>query len=146
MVSSGVRGWCPASGRLTRDMSDVFHVDCPARMVLDHVTSRWAVLILTAIHDGPLRFSELHAKIEGISEKMLAQTLRTLVEDGLIRRTVHPSTPPTVSYGPTDLGDGITQLLDGLMSWIGEHAAEVYAAQSAYREGSTPAESRAARQ
>ena len=117
-------------------MSDAFHVDCPARVVLDHVTSRWAVLILTGVRAGPLRFSELHAKIEGISEKMLAQRLRTLVQDGLIMRTVHPSTPPMVSYGLTELGDGITQLLHGLMSWIGEHATDVCAAQAAYRESS----------
>ena len=119
-------------------MSDAFHVDCPARVVLDHVTSRWAVLILTGVRDGPLRFSELHAKIEGISEKMLAKTLRTLAGDGLIVRTVYPSTPPMVSYGLTELGDGITQLLHGLMSWIGAHAADVHAAQTANREGASP--------
>ena len=127
-------------------MSDAFHVDCPARAVLDHVASRWAVLILTGVRDGPLRFSELHAKIEGISEKMLAQTLRTLVRDGLIVRTVHPSTPPMVSYGLTGLGDGITQLLHGLMSWIGEHAADVSAAQAAYPESSSSRESQTSRQ
>lgn len=127
-------------------MSDAFHVNCPARVVLDHVTSRWAVLILTAVRDGPLRFSQLHTKIEGISEKMLAQTLRTLAQDGLIRRTVHPSTPPMVSYAPTQLGDGITLLLHGLMSWIGEHAAEMQAAQAAYQEGLSPGEGQASRQ
>ncbi|GAA4233862.1 helix-turn-helix domain-containing protein [Actinomadura meridiana] len=111
-------------------MSDVFHVDCPARAVLDHVTSRWATLILTALRDGPLRFSALHTKIEGVSEKMLSQTLRTLVHDGLVIRTVHPTTPPTVSYGLTELGGGLTQLLHGLMTWIGEHAAEIHTAQA----------------
>jgi DNA-binding HxlR family transcriptional regulator len=120
-------------------MSDAFHVDCPARAVLDHVTSRWAVLILTGLRDGPLRFSELHTKIEGISEKMLAKTLRTLVGDGLIVRTVHPSTPPMVSYGLSKLGEGITQLLHGLMSWIGEHTADVHTARTAHREGTDPA-------
>ncbi|MFF1610316.1 winged helix-turn-helix transcriptional regulator [Amycolatopsis sp. NPDC058278] len=93
----------------------------------------------TGLRDGPLRFSELHTKIEGISEKMLAKTLRTLVGDGLIVRTVHPSTPPMVSYGLSKLGEGITQLLHGLMSWIGEHAADVHTARTAHREGTDPA-------
>ncbi|RKS79813.1 HxlR family transcriptional regulator [Actinomadura pelletieri DSM 43383] len=118
-------------------MGDAFHVDCPARAVLDHVTSRWATLILTGLRDGPLRFSELRAKIEGISEKMLSQTLRTLVEDGLIARTVHPSTPPAVSYRLTELGNGLTHLLHGLMTWIGEHADEVQAARTTYRESAS---------
>ena len=114
-------------------MSDAFHVDCPARVVLDHITTKWAVLILTGLRDGPLRFSELHVKVEGVSEKMLAQTLRTLVRDGLIVRTVYPTTPPTVSYGLTaGLGDGITELLHRMLGWIGDHAADVFAARAAY--------------
>ncbi len=113
-------------------MSDATHVDCPARAVLDHVTKRWAVLILTGLREGPLRFSELHVKVAGISEKMLAQTLRTLVRDGLIVRTVHPCTPPAVSYELSGLGDGISGLVQGLVSWIGDHTADVHAAHEAY--------------
>ncbi|MFG2006677.1 winged helix-turn-helix transcriptional regulator [Spirillospora sp. NPDC048911] len=119
-------------------MSDAFHVDCPARAVLEHVTSRWATLILTGLRDGPLRFSELRDKIEGISEKMLSQTLRTLAEDGLVARTVHPSTPPAVSYRLTELGDGLARQLHGLMSWIGEHADQVQTARAAYRQDTQP--------
>ncbi|MEU7839149.1 MULTISPECIES: helix-turn-helix domain-containing protein [unclassified Nonomuraea] len=117
-------------------MSDAFHRDCPARMVLDHVTSRWGVLVLTAMRERPLRFYELRAKIEGISEKMLSQTLRTLVRDGFVLRTVTPSTPPQVSYALTDLGQGITEPLQALSDWIRDHASAILAAQAAHeRQG-----------
>lgn len=113
-------------------MSDAFHRDCPARMVLDHVTGRWGVLVLTAMREGPLRFYELRVKIEGISEKMLSQTLRTLVRDGFVLRTVTPSTPPQVSYGLTALGHGITEPLQALSEWIRDHADGILAAQAAH--------------
>ncbi|GLY84290.1 HxlR family transcriptional regulator [Actinoallomurus iriomotensis] len=113
-------------------VGDVFHRDCPARMVLDHVTSRWGVLILTALRDGDLRFSELREKIEGISEKMLSQTLRMLLRDGLVSRAVEPSTPPKVTYGLTTLGKGITEPLEGLSGWIRDHAPDILAAQASY--------------
>ncbi|TDD91352.1 winged helix-turn-helix transcriptional regulator [Actinomadura rubrisoli] len=113
---------------------DVFRRDCPARVVLDHVTGRWGVLVLAALGAGDLRFYELREKIEGISEKMLSQTLRVLVRDGLVLRTVEPTVPPRVSYGLTALGRGITEPLRGLTGWIRSHAGEIIAAQGAYDE------------
>ncbi|MFI7132753.1 winged helix-turn-helix transcriptional regulator [Nonomuraea sp. NPDC050153] len=113
-------------------MGDAFHRDCPARMVLDHVAGRWAVLVLTALRDGPLRFHELRKKIEGVSEKMLSQTLRTLVRDGFVRRTVTPSTPPQVSYALTGLGEGVTESLRSLFDWVRDHAGDILAAQNSY--------------
>ncbi|WP_329262326.1 helix-turn-helix transcriptional regulator [Actinoallomurus sp. NBC_01490] len=110
----------------------MFHRDCPARMVLDHVTSRWGVLILTALREGDLRFSELRQKIEGISEKMLSQTLRMLLRDGLVSRTVEPCTPPKVTYGLTTLGKGITDPLEALSGWIRDHARDILAAQASF--------------
>ncbi|MBF6472079.1 MULTISPECIES: winged helix-turn-helix transcriptional regulator [Nocardia] len=109
--------------------SDAFNSECPAREVLDHITSRWGMLILTALGGGPLRFSELHGMIGGISEKMLSQTLRTLVRDGLVARTVEPSTPPRVSYELTPLGQGLTESLLQFLEWIRQHTADVVAAQ-----------------
>ncbi|MFE2912974.1 winged helix-turn-helix transcriptional regulator [Kitasatospora indigofera] len=95
---------------------EVFHTDCPARHVVDHVTSRWGVWVLIALRNGDLRFYRLRESIQGISEKMLAQTLRTLVEDGLVWRKVEPTTPPQVSYGLTefgqDVGEPLTELFD----------------------------------
>jgi DNA-binding HxlR family transcriptional regulator len=113
-------------------MSDAFHSDCPARMVLDHIGSRWGVLVLTALRDGPMRFSVLGAKIEGISEKMLSQTLRTLSRDGLIYRHVEPSIPPKVSYGLTSLGAGLADHMQQLFDWLRANADQVVAHQHHY--------------
>ncbi|MFD3516368.1 winged helix-turn-helix transcriptional regulator [Streptomyces sp. NPDC058657] len=83
---------------------DVFHTGCPARSMVDHVTSRWGIWVLISLRSNDLRFFELRDSIQGISEKMLAQTLRTLVEDGLVWRKVEPTTPPQVTYGLTEFG------------------------------------------
>ncbi|CAL9426247.1 winged helix-turn-helix transcriptional regulator [Streptomyces sp. enrichment culture] len=95
---------------------DVFHTDCLARDVVDHVTSRWGVWVLISLRRHDLRFYELRESIRGISEKMLAQTLRALVEDGLVWREVEPATPPRVTYGLTgfgrDVGEPLTELFD----------------------------------
>ncbi|MFE2941467.1 winged helix-turn-helix transcriptional regulator [Streptomyces sp. NPDC059255] len=95
---------------------DVFHTDCPARDVVDHVTSRWGIWVLISLRSNELRFYELRESIQGISEKMLAQTLRALVQDGLVWREVEPTTPPQVTYGLTefgrDVGEPLTDLFD----------------------------------
>ncbi|MDQ0797646.1 helix-turn-helix domain-containing protein [Streptomyces sp. B1I3] len=95
---------------------DVFHTDCPARDVVDHVTSRWGVWVLISLRSNSLRFYELRESIQGISEKMLAQTLRALVQDGLVWREVEPTTPPQVTYGLTefgrDVGEPLTEIFD----------------------------------
>ncbi|MFJ8864096.1 winged helix-turn-helix transcriptional regulator [Streptomyces sp. NPDC102451] len=95
---------------------DVFHTDCPARDVVDHVTSRWGIWVLISLRSKSLRFYELRESIQGISEKMLAQTLRALVQDGLVWREVEPTTPPQVTYGLTEfgqhVGEPLTELFD----------------------------------
>ncbi|MFI1757003.1 winged helix-turn-helix transcriptional regulator [Streptomyces sp. NPDC020571] len=100
----------------TGERYDVFHTDCLARDVVDHVTSRWGIWVLIALRRNDLRFYELRESIQGISEKMLAQTLRVLVEDGLVWRKVEPTTPPQVTYGLTgfgrDIGEPLTDLFD----------------------------------
>ncbi|WP_164413624.1 winged helix-turn-helix transcriptional regulator [Streptomyces salinarius] len=99
-----------------RERYDVFHTDCLARDVVDHVTSRWGIWVLISLRRNDLRFYELRESIQGISEKMLAQTLRVLVEDGLVWRQVEPTTPPRVTYGLTgfgrDIGEPLTELFD----------------------------------
>ncbi|WP_181782148.1 winged helix-turn-helix transcriptional regulator [Pseudonocardia pini] len=107
---------------------DAFDSDCPARVVLDHITSKWAVLVLVALlEDGETRFSALRRRVGGVSEKMLAQTLRTLEGDGFVVRTVVPSTPPQVSYALTDLGRDLTLHLSGLIGWINARVPEIVA-------------------
>ena len=108
---------------------DVFDSRCPSRSVLDHVTSKWAVLVLAALDTGELRFSALRRRIDGVSEKMLAQTLRTLESDGFVAREVAPTTPPQVTYSLTDLGSGLTAQLTGLLDFITTRLPEIQAAR-----------------
>ncbi|KND37236.1 winged helix-turn-helix transcriptional regulator [Streptomyces acidiscabies] len=109
----------------TRGRYDVLHTDCPARDVVDHVTSRWGVWILISLRSNGLRFYELRESIQGISEKMLAQTLRALVQDGLVWREVEPTTPPQVTYGLTefgrDIGEPLTELFDRITRRLPPH-------------------------
>ncbi|MFF4749230.1 winged helix-turn-helix transcriptional regulator [Streptomyces sp. NPDC002514] len=97
---------------------DVFHTDCPARDVVDHVTSRWGIWVLISLRSNDLRFYELRESIQGISEKMLAQTLRALVQDGLVWREVEPTTPPQVTYGLTEFGREVSEPLTDLFDRI----------------------------
>ncbi|SHK69404.1 transcriptional regulator, HxlR family [Pseudonocardia thermophila] len=109
---------------------DVFDSDCPSRAVLDHVTSKWAVLVLAALTEGPARFSALRRRISGVSEKMLSQTLRTLEADGFVHREVAPTTPPQVTYRLTPLGEGIAERVTGLVDWISERLPEIQAVRT----------------
>ncbi|MFT4211156.1 MAG: helix-turn-helix domain-containing protein [Microbacterium sp.] len=95
---------------------------CPTRTVLDHVMSRWGVLVLAALSDGTLRWGELRRTVDGISEKMLGSTLRTLTGDGLVERESFPTVPPHVEYRLTPLGRDLMARMLPLLSWIAEHA------------------------
>ena len=115
-------------------LSDVFTRDCPGREVLDHVTSRWGLLIIAALRDGPLRFYLLRDRIGGITEKMLSQTLRTLTRDGLVRREVQGTTPPKVTYQLLPLGHELAEHLQALVDWIAARTPEIVAAQQRHDE------------
>ncbi|MFH8385065.1 winged helix-turn-helix transcriptional regulator [Kitasatospora sp. NPDC018058] len=97
---------------------DVFHTDCPARDMVDHVTSRWGIWVLISLRGNDLRFYELRESIQGISEKMLSQTLRALVDDGLVWRHVEPTMPPQVTYGLTEFGREVSEPLTELFDRI----------------------------
>ncbi|GAA1186310.1 hypothetical protein GCM10009654_49850 [Streptomyces hebeiensis] len=120
-----------------RDPCDAFNSDCPGREVLNHLTSRWGLLVLVALRDGPLRFYELRTLIDGISEKMLAQTLRTLVRDGLLSREVLPTVPPSVRYELTPLGEGAALPLEAMLAWVRQNALTVFAAQEEHDRRTT---------
>jgi len=111
---------------------DVNGATCPSRSVLEHVTSRWGVLVLAALLDGTRRFSELRRMIGGVSEKMLAQTLQTLERDGLVRREAHPVIPPRVDYSLTELGRQAGQQVWALARWSEAHVAEVLRSRESY--------------
>ncbi|MGH3168616.1 MAG: winged helix-turn-helix transcriptional regulator [Trebonia sp.] len=81
-----------------------YRADCPTRQILDRIGDRWTVLIVGVLWDGPARFSELRRRVEGVSQKMLTQTLRGLERDGLVRRTVYPEVPVRVEYALTEAG------------------------------------------
>ena len=98
---------------------------CNSRTVLDHVTSKWGVLVIVALSDGGLRWSELRGIVQGISEKMLAQTLRTLEADGFVLRVAQASIPPRVDYSLTPLGDELADRLLPLMEWIAGKADSI---------------------
>lgn len=105
----------------------VLPANCPTRTVLDHVTSKWGVLVIIALSQDELRWGELRRTIEGISEKMLASTLRTLEADGLVNRAAQPTIPPRVDYSLTALGRELADRLLPLMDWIGVNATDIVA-------------------
>lgn len=106
---------------------------CPIRNVLDRIGDRWSVLILLILADGrPVRFSALKRRIGDISQRMLAQTLRRLEQDGLIVRTVHPTVPPQVDYALSQLGLSLGGPLAALVAWADEKQPQILAARAAY--------------
>jgi DNA-binding HxlR family transcriptional regulator len=108
---------------------DLFSERCPSREVLRHVTGRWGVLLLVALEDGSQRFGELRRRVGGISEKMLAQTLQWLEQDGFVQRIAHPVVPPHVEYRLTPLGEEVGRKVGALAKWIEGNMAGIQAAQ-----------------
>ncbi|MFF2010147.1 winged helix-turn-helix transcriptional regulator [Streptomyces sp. NPDC058195] len=111
---------------------DVNRPMCPARPVLEHVTSRWGVLVLIALVERSYRFSELRREVGGVSEKMLAQTLQTLERDGFVHRDAKPVIPPRVDYTLTALGREAAEQVWALACWADRSVGAVQAAREAY--------------
>ncbi len=105
----------------------LFAEKCPSREVLKHVTSRWGVLLLVALRSGTHRFSDLRRKVNGISEKMLAQTLQWLEGDGFVERISYPVVPPHVEYKLTPLGEEVGEKVEALADWIEVKLPEILA-------------------
>ncbi|WP_329546025.1 MULTISPECIES: helix-turn-helix domain-containing protein [unclassified Streptomyces] len=110
---------------------------CPHRLVLEHVTSRWGVLVLIELNERSYRFSELRRAIGRVSEKMLTQTLQTLERDGLVHRDAKPVIPPRVDYSLTDLGREAAQLVSALGTWTNERMDDVLKARETYDRART---------
>lgn len=106
-------------------LGQVLSTECPSREILEHLTSKWSVLVLRCLSDGVHRFSELKQRIEGVSEKMLSQTLKTLEHDGFILRTVYPVVPPKVEYQLTILGSHAAEKTMYLIGWIEKSLPEI---------------------
>ena len=112
--------------------ADAYASDCPSRQVLDRIGDKWTTLVMLLLEDGAKRFSELQRTINGISAKMLAQTLRSLERDGLVTRTIYPEIPPRVEYTLTPLGETLCAPIAAILQWSEAHFDEVSAAQALY--------------
>ena len=106
---------------------DLESANCPSREILDHVTSRWGVLVLLVLRERTHRFSELRQRIGGVSEKMLAQTLRILETDGFVNRRAYAEVPPRVEYTLTPMGGEVAAHVGALGDWILENLGRVQA-------------------
>ncbi|WP_225732363.1 MULTISPECIES: helix-turn-helix domain-containing protein [unclassified Nocardia] len=113
---------------------DVFNLNCPSRAIFDRLGERWTGLVLLALDPGPRRFSELRRQVQGITQKMLTQTLRGLERDGIVERRVFPTVPVTVEYELTALGRSLCTAIDGLRAWAVEHIDEISAARAEYEQ------------
>lgn len=113
---------------------DPYRQDCPSRRLLDRIGDRWTVLIVGALDPGPQRFGALAARVGGISQKMLAQTLRSLERDGFVTRTVYPEIPPRVEYELTALGRSLQVPLRALEEWAIANMTEVVHHEREYED------------
>ncbi|MGW5355994.1 winged helix-turn-helix transcriptional regulator, partial [Streptomyces sp. NPDC004031] len=117
--------------------------DCPSRTVVEALANKWVLYVLAALrrYDRPMRFSELRRLLDGITQKMLTQTLRSLERDGLVRRTVYPTVPPRVEYALTDLGVEAGQVTSAISAWSVQHAQQILTARVAFDDrAATPPE------
>jgi DNA-binding HxlR family transcriptional regulator len=111
---------------------DAFLKSCPTNQLLDRISDKWVSLIVSALAEGSMRYSDLGRKIAGVSPKMLTQTLRSLERDGIVSRTVTPSVPVRVDYELTPLGMNLSCLLTAVKDWAERHIEEVNEARDRY--------------
>ncbi|MBP2473254.1 DNA-binding HxlR family transcriptional regulator [Crossiella equi] len=127
MGSKQLKDWIP-----DESIRDVYSRQCPCRDLLDMVADKWTALTIGALEDGPRRFGQLRQRLEGISQKMLTQTLRTLERDGLVTRTVYPTVPLRVDYELTDLGRSAVAPLAAIRTWSTSNLPEVVRARQEF--------------
>ncbi len=114
----------------------VFLADCPARMAIEIISSKWAVVTLFALTDGPVRHGELAELIGGVSRKVLTQTLRRLQDNGLVERRAYAEAPPRVEYGLTELGRTLEEPIRKLTEWARVNGEAVVAFHEAAEDAS----------
>jgi DNA-binding HxlR family transcriptional regulator len=112
--------------------------NCPTRNMLDRIGDRWTVLVVKLLGRAPHRYTEIARALDGISQKVLTQTLRGLERDGLVTRTVQAEVPLRVDYDLTALGKTLLDVLDAMTGWAEEHMTEVLDARHAYDSARTP--------
>lgn len=109
---------------------NVFRPECGSHQVLELIANKWTTLVICSLGPGPLRYNELRRQIEGVSQKMLTQTLRNLERDGLVSRKVYPVVPPKVEYSLTPLGRTLFDPLKAICRWSEQHLTELNAARA----------------
>lgn len=114
------------------DLPNVYDADCPTRRVLDLIADKWTALIIGLLEHEPKRFSHLQRGIGGISQKMLAQTLRSMERDGLVQRSVYAEVPPRVEYQLTPLGRTLIEPIAVIRTWAETHINAVSKSQTEY--------------
>ncbi|MGW0944075.1 winged helix-turn-helix transcriptional regulator [Streptomyces sp. NPDC002623] len=114
------------------EMADLRRADSLAREIFSDVANKWALLIIEALGERTLRFSELRDEVEGISHKMLTQNLRMLERNGLAERTVHPTVPPRVEYTLTEAGRGLRATVDAMCDWTHRHLGHIEASRHSF--------------
>jgi DNA-binding HxlR family transcriptional regulator len=127
--------WCyrhllvPMTARKKATQASVLNPECHSREVLDRIADKWTALIIRVLAEDTKRNGELRRQIPGVSQKMLTQTLRSLENDGLVLRKVHPVVPPMVEYSLTPLGQSLIEPLEAICSWAERHLPELEAAR-----------------
>jgi DNA-binding HxlR family transcriptional regulator len=111
---------------------DSFDADCPTRQLLDELADKWVCLVIVALVNGPQRHSELRRRLNGVSQKMLTQTLRAMERDGIVTRTVTAGVPVRVDYELTELGVSLTSVVHAVKLWAEAHMDSVAQAREAY--------------
>ncbi|HZD88562.1 MAG TPA: helix-turn-helix domain-containing protein [Pseudolabrys sp.] len=111
---------------------NAYSAHCATRVVLGRIADKWAVLLLGLLSKGPARFNQLRRSVEGVSQKMLSQTLKNLERDGLVHRRAIATVPVTVEYSITPLGRSLAATVDSLRIWAESHIGEVQKAQNRY--------------
>jgi DNA-binding HxlR family transcriptional regulator len=114
---------------------NMMNAACPTRQVLDRIADKWTMLVIVALQHGTLRFSELRRSIDGISQKMLTQTLRALERDGIVERDVIPTVPVTVRYTLTPLGHSLADAVSVIREWAYANMDAIETARAAYEPG-----------
>ncbi|MFI7386284.1 winged helix-turn-helix transcriptional regulator [Streptomyces sp. NPDC049813] len=114
---------------------------CRTRVVLDIVGDKWSLLVVRSLRHGPRRFTELKKAVDGISQRMLTVTLRSLERDGILTRTVHNVMPPHVSYELTEMGVTLREATAPLLDWSISHLARIDDARAAYDSRTPPSAS-----
>jgi DNA-binding HxlR family transcriptional regulator len=117
---------------MSKQAYDVLNPKCPTQQVLDRIASKWTMLVILALGDERVHYAQLRRRVEGVTKKMLTQTLRALERDGLIERRVYRTVPPQTEYGLTPLGHSLARAVTAIRTWAYDNVDQIVEARTAY--------------